>query len=625
MSGQDEGGDSQADATRPFGNQARRTAEPPPAEAAQPPELGPTLPSQGKNHAVADMTMPVKMARSVPTAGPLPAVKPSQPALTGASAPSPSHATKIEWSAGKPLSGRYVMVEKLGEGGMGTVYLAEDLLLRRKVAVKTLWDDELFEPADVERFRKEVAVAHSVNHANIARTYDLGAAGGVHFITMEYLKGDTLMGRIKDSGKLGCKEVREIAVPLCRGLHAAHQAGVVHRDLKPANIMLVPGDRKVAVMDFGIAAMVADKRESGTQTRKADLKAVKSWDVTSAGLGTPVYMAPEQWDQTTGDARTDIYAFGVILYVALTGEAPYHADSAEEIGQLHRTATVPDVAKKVPDVDKDLAALISHCMAKRPEDRPQTMEEVLERLERPARRRAYAVQLAVGTLGSALALFAVGFALYSLVASSLIQELRPSLKRLATVAAMQIHASDLDQIRAPADMRSPAYRSVQATMARIKDDNPEIKSFYIFRPGAKAGDYIYVFDIDSEDHDDDKNGKIDPGEEGNPPGRAYDGRAYPMMATALATGKPQADDDFAPDAGNPLSVVLSGYGPIPLGKKDAPYFVGVDASSEPLSDLKLQLLVALCVAQAIIVATLAVLLSPSRRFQMSLRGKSAQA
>ncbi|MSQ84240.1 MAG: serine/threonine protein kinase [Myxococcales bacterium] len=614
-------GEPLIDATRPLGVQAKRTVVPPEAAASSTASLDPLAASRSDPAAaLADMTMPVKMMRSgAPPVVQVVAPKPVQPAVQAASAPSAAETSKGDWGAGKPLSGRYVMIDKLGEGGMGTVYLAEDLLLRRKVAVKTLWEDELYEEADIERFRKEVAVAHSVSHPNVARTYDLGEAGGVHYITMEYLRGTTLMGRIKESGKLPSKEVREIAVPLCRGLYAAHKAGVVHRDLKPANVMLIPGERKVSVMDFGIAAMVADKRDGSTQaTRRADLRQIKSWDVTSAGLGTPVYMAPEQWDQTTGDARTDIYALGVILYVALTGQAPFHADSAEEIGNLHRTAPVPDVAKIVPDVDKDLAALIRHCLAKKPDDRPQSMHEILERLERPDRLRQFATQLAMGTLGAAAALFLVGFALYQLVASALIQEVRPSLRRLATVAAMQLTASDLDQIRVAADMRSPAYRNVASIVARIKEENPDVMAFYVMRPGARQGDYTYVFDVESADNDANKNGLIEPSEEGNPPGRAYDGRAYPMMAAALATGRPQADNNFAPDAGNPMNVVLSGYAPVPLGKKDAGYFVGVDASSEPLQKLRWALLLALSVAQLAIMATLGVLLSPSRRFAKSL-------
>ncbi len=605
----DSAADAPIDATRPLGHAPRRT------------EIAPPQPGVAQEAPVnLDMTMPVKMARPAPSA-PVPALQPQQPAAPAptVAAQTPSQVSKIAWSSGRPLSGRYVMIDKLGEGGMGTVYLAEDLLLRRKVAVKTLWDDELYEEADIERFRKEVAVAHSVSHPNVARTYDLGEANGVHFITMEYLRGTTLMGKIKESGKLTSAEVREIAIPLCRGLLSAHKAGVVHRDLKPANVRLTGGERKVAVMDFGIAAMVADKRDGATQaTRRADLRHIKSWDVTSAGLGTPVYMAPEQWDQTTGDARTDVYALGVILYVALTGEAPYHADTADEIGNLHKSAPVPDVLKLVPTADKDLAALIKHCMAKRPEDRPQTMQEVLERLERPERIKQYAAQLALGTLGAAAALFLVGFALYQLVAGALIQELRPSMRRLATIAAMQLNHADLDQIRVADDMRSPAYRNVAATVARIKEANPEVTQFYVMRQGSRPGEYVYVFDIESADHDDNGNGFIEPGEEGNPPGRPYDGRAYPAMASALATGNPHADDNFAPDAGNQFSVVLSGYAPVPLGKKDAGYFAGVDASSAPLRRLMWGLFIALTAAQAIIMATLGVLLAPGRRFQKSL-------
>ncbi len=556
-------------------------------------------------------------AVSVPMLMPPPggAAPPARPALRK---PTTHKVTRIEWTSGKPLSGRYVMVDQLGEGGMGTVYLAEDLLLRRKVAVKTLWDEDLFEAADIERLRKEVAMAHSVSHPNVARTYDLGEAGGVHYITMEALRGETLMDRIRRGPHLTSAEVRDMAIPLCLGLRAAHRVGVVHRDLKPANIMLVGGDRKVVIMDFGIAAAVSEMIESPSMTRRPDGKAPSTWEVTSAGLGTPVYMAPEQWDSQTGDARTDIYSLGVILFVCLTGDAPYVAETNEAIAEMHKTAPVPSVAKRAPTVDADLAALISDCLAKDPANRPQTMDEVIERLQRPERRKTYAWQMAVGSLGSALLLALLGVALYSLVASIVIQELQPSLRRLAELTARQLNPADLDQIRSEPDIKGPAFARVKSIMRRIEGENPDVHYLYVFRAGATATRWTYVYDTYHETVDLNHNGHIDADsdEEGDPPGKAFDSGPFPAMHAAHESGKSSSDQDFSADG---WRISISGYSPLPVGQTNSPYLVGCDVTSETLAALRQRLMLLLGLAELAALIAMGLLLAPRRQLARALR------
>lgn len=508
------------------------------------------------------------------------------------------------------------MIDKLGEGGMGTVYLADDLLLRRKVAVKALWDEDLFEPDDIERFRKEVALAHAVSHPAIARTYDLGEMGGVHYITMEYLRGQTLMQRIKDGPVMNSQEVRELAVAACRGLRAAHKAGVVHRDLKPANIMLTGDDRKVSIMDFGIAASFHDLRDSLTtgHTRRPDGKVPSNWDVTSAGLGTPVYMAPEQWNQDTGDPRTDIYALGVILYVCLTGQAPYSAETTEELAEMHKSAPVPDVSKIAKQVDPDLAALIRDCLAKAPDSRPASMDVVLERLERPARRKAYALQLTLGILGSAVGMFVIGFALYQLVASALLREIKPSLRRLAVITADALDPGDLDAIVGPADVGKPAWQRVHAKITKIQTANPDGTYFYVLRPVVGSTSWPYVCDLD---RDLNGNGAIerDCDESAEPPGTMFDTTRFPRLSQVWLTGKPNTDDDFAQDK---FHVVMSGYAPVPSAAVKAPYVVGVDVTSSALEALLMRLGLILGAGQVAAMVMLAVLLAPGRRFRRAL-------
>lgn len=532
--------------------------------------------------------------------------------------PPPRAVTRLEWTAGKPLSGRYVMVDKLGEGGMGTVYLVEDLLLRRRVALKTLFAEDAFEPADIERFRKEVALAHSINHPNVARTYDLGEEGGVHFLSMEHLRGETLMGRIRRGPVLTSKEVREVAVPLCRGLAAAHRSGVVHRDLKPANVMLVPDSRKAVIMDFGIARSMGETMGEEVTLSRPRVGATV-WDVTSAGLGTPAYMAPEQWDSASGDQRTDIYALGVILFVCLTGQAPYAADTPTELGDRHRQSPVPDVHALATGVDRDLAALIRKCLAKRPEDRPQSVDELLELLERGERRRRFALQLSTVLLSSAAVLGLLGWSVYAVAEQAVLQEMRPALSRLAELVAHDIDPADMDRVRTPADIDTAPFRRVHAIMERYHRENPEIRYFYTMRPGASRGLYHYVVDEQPRDRDLNGDGQIRNTatffEEGTPPGEFYDGRDMPAMAATVDTGRPHTDQDFARDG---LEITLSGYAAVPIGEKPARYFVAVDVTNDQLSRLRLALTGLLGLAELGLCVAFSFLLAPGRQHRRAL-------
>ncbi|MSP91314.1 MAG: serine/threonine protein kinase [Myxococcales bacterium] len=528
------------------------------------------------------------------------------------------HATRLHWAGGRPLSGRYLMVEKLGEGGMGTVYLADDLLLRRRVAVKTLFAEEAYNPDDVARFRKEVALAHAIHSPHIARTYDLGEAGGVHFITMEHLSGETLMTRIRRS-PLGSKELLNLAVPLCWGLRAAHRAGVVHRDLKPANIMLVGGDRKVVILDFGIARSLAEARgDDLTHSRRSPSGnhiASTPWDVTSAGLGTPAYMAPEQWESAHGDARTDIYALGVILYLCLTGEAPFVANTPTAIGEAHRSAPIPEVTSLAKGVDANLARLIRRCLAKDPKDRPQSIDAVLAVLEAAPRRKRYALQLATAVAGGGLLTGLVGLSVYKVAEQAVLHEVRPSAQRLAELIALRINIADLGQVNGPADIESPPFRRVFDTLTSFKKDNRDILAFYTMQPAPQPGLFLSVVDDFPRDNDQNRDGVISDDESGWPPGRTYVPDELAPMQALVQTGKPQSDEDFSLELGN---VTLSAYAAVLDAGKPSRYFVGVDVKNDQLRGLRRRLLAVLGAAWGLAVLAAVVVLAPGRQLRRAL-------
>jgi serine/threonine-protein kinase len=207
----------------------------------------------------------------------------------------------IVFSPGSVLGQRYRIVHLLGQGGMGTVYRADDLLLGQPVALKFLPAAATASPSELSRFRNEVRLARQVSHPNVCRVHDIGEAEGLTYLSMEYVDGEDLSSLLRRIGKLPPEKALEIARQLCAGLAAAHDKGVILRDLKPANIML-DGKGQVRITDFGIAGMAAQIRDVGS--------------------GTPAYMSPEQLAGTGVTALSDIYSLGVVLGELLTGKRP---------------------------------------------------------------------------------------------------------------------------------------------------------------------------------------------------------------------------------------------------------------------------------------------------------------
>jgi eukaryotic-like serine/threonine-protein kinase len=277
-------------------------------------------------------------------------------------------ALQIVAGKSKALSlGDYTIVDKIGSGAMGLVYKALHRRMKRTVAIKVLPPAVLKDQQSVRRFQQEVEAAAKLLHPNIVTAFDAGKANGQHYLVMEYVDGPDLAAVVKNKGPLPLDLTLDYVIQAARGLEYAHASGVVHRDVKPANL-LVDSRGTVKILDMGLA--------------RFDMAQVAG-DLTQSGqlMGTVDYMAPEQaFDARHADARSDIYSLGCTLYRLLTGQPMYGGNSLLEVSLAHRERPIPDLASGRPEASPRLNEVFRRMVAKQPEDRYQSMTDVVAAL-----------------------------------------------------------------------------------------------------------------------------------------------------------------------------------------------------------------------------------------------------
>ncbi len=276
-----------------------------------------------------------------------------------------------EIAAGKTRDltvGKFILVDILGEGGMGRVFKARDSRLGRDVALKVIRKDKLSNPKVVERFEQEIKAAAQLNHPNVVMAFDAEASDNEYFLSMEYVEGTDLTKLVRQNGPMpvqhACEAIRQAAI----GLQHAFERWLVHRDIKPSNLLYTPRGQ-VKVLDLGLALLTQAIIPGGENASR----------VTQEGfvLGTPDFLAPEQAQSPTGvDIRADIYALGATLYYLLTARVPFEAATPTEKLLKHITEPPPNLLAVRPNAPPQVAGLITWLMAKRPEDRPQTPAQV---------------------------------------------------------------------------------------------------------------------------------------------------------------------------------------------------------------------------------------------------------
>src|SRR5439155_7802521 len=250
---------------------------------------------------------------------------------------------------------RYRIVSRLGAGGMGEVYLAQDTTMDRKVALKILPEDLAIEGERMRRFVQEAKAASALNHPNIITIYEIGETGNKHFIAAEYIDGETLHSRLS-SGPMSLNSVLDAGVQIASALQAAHEAKIIHRDIKPENVMVRP-DGLIKVLDFGIAKVSEPVTALGADSEAATT--IKGGTSPGLIIGTAAYMSPEQARGQVVDARTDIFSFGVVLYEMLTGRKAFEGETAMDlIGAILHKEPLP-IRQLVPEAPSEIERIIN--------------------------------------------------------------------------------------------------------------------------------------------------------------------------------------------------------------------------------------------------------------------------
>src|SRR3954447_18225685 len=265
---------------------------------------------------------------------------------------------------GTLISERYRLEEKIGSGGMSTVYRAFDPTLERWVAIKMMHRDISHDPDQLERFRREARAVARLSHPHVVTVIDAGEDNGTPFIVFEYVEGETLKERIRRLGRLPVSEAVAYAIEIGRALECAHVNRLVHRDVKPQNVLIDP-DGRAKVTDFGIA------------------RSLEAQGLTATGrvLGTTDYVSPEQALGHEVTVQSDIYSLGIVLYEMLTGEAPFKADTQVAVAMKHVREPLPDVQRRRPEISAALASVVERATAKETKNRYATVAEIVHDLE----------------------------------------------------------------------------------------------------------------------------------------------------------------------------------------------------------------------------------------------------
>lgn len=266
-------------------------------------------------------------------------------------------------SKGQKINNRYDIIKTIGEGGMANVYLAQDTILNRQVAIKVLRGDLENDEKFIRRFQREAKSVSDLSHPNIVEVYDVGEEDNQHYIVMEYIDGKTLKQLVQKRGALTVPEVVDIMIQITDGLNQAHEAYIIHRDIKPQNIMILDNGM-IKITDFGIAMSM-----NATQLTQ-----------TNSVMGSVHYLPPEQASGKTATTKSDIYSAGILMYELLTGSVPFKGDNAVEIALKQMKERIPSIRKQNPLIPQSIENIVLKSTAKNPKNRYDSIKQMNEDL-----------------------------------------------------------------------------------------------------------------------------------------------------------------------------------------------------------------------------------------------------
>jgi serine/threonine protein kinase len=493
----------------------------------------------------------------------------------------------------RKLEGRYQLQEILGTGGVGTVYLASDLALKRQVAIKVIRSKFRVSPKIIDRFREEATIVASFAHPNIVQIHEIIDCDLTPLIVMEYVPGTNLEKLIRNK-KPDRKRLIDIMISVCETVAHAHAHGVIHCDIKPENILL-SDDGRVKIADFGVALRMNPNEEpNGKPTGRVI-------------MGSPAFMSPEQarGDLTEITNRADIFGIGATLHYALTGRNVIHGTAQQILDKL-RNGNVDPIPEDDPALPIDLRTICQKCLESDPEERYRSSYLLADDLRRfqerlpvsvrtyslpekmvraiKYRKRNFFVALAVVLVVMAFFL-TVQVIQYQISKDSLIRLLKDKVKGVAGTASLLVNPADVEAVHTPADRNTPACENLVRILNEVKARNSQINYAYIGRKADQPG-YISFVALDtlarsSESPDLNRNGRIDPEEQTIQIGDVYqDTPKYPDMMEGFE--KPTADRMI--NAHDQWNVGLSGYAPIRDTNGQAIAIFGVDIRLDELNE-----------------------------------------
>ena len=498
---------------------------------------------------------------------------------------------KNQLQPGKVLASHYRIEEKIGQGGVGTVYSAVDLNLNRKVAIKTILWDKLTPHYRQPRFRFEAEVIASLQHPNIVKIYEIIEEDDCPYIVMEYLHGTTLENAVLKDNLTRSQVVSNIIIA-CSAVNYAHYHELLHRDIKPGNIMITD-EGVLKVLDFGLAKRLEDNEE---------IDAVKPNENIISG--SPAFMSPEQakGKDWTLDIRSDIYSMGATLYFSLTQKVPVSGISQKEILSNLINGNLKPLPTCLKEFPQDLEAICNKAMAYDVKDRYEFMRDLGEDLARfqaglPVTARKYgSLETILSAIkhgkeifisASLIIFFMLAGLQYSLnyiylTAKQSIQvELRKKVQGIATTGVFAINPNDVDSIQIPEDRSKPEFIRTVKLLKKIQRSDPSIRFAWVMRLSNKKEGYseFVVEDsmLDSFDElDENHNGVIDTAERPADIGMIYeDSLNYPDLQIGYT--QPTADREIG--ILDEWNVSLSGYAPIRNQKGESIAVLGVDLTN----------------------------------------------